>query len=122
MAKTSLQEQVQEIVRRAEEKGVEGNFFFVTTLKRYQVQMKMLVSLEKEINDLGTMVRKEYVKGRKNIYANPAIGEYNKTATAANNTVQTLIKIIDSFNGDEDQGGSIAEIMRGLMEENEEDG
>ena len=120
MAKASLQEQVKEIVARAEEKGVEGNFFFVTTLKRYQVQMKMLSQLEKEINDLGTMVRKEYVKGRKNVYANPAIGEYNKTATAANNTVQTLIKIIDSFTGDEDQSGSIAKLMQELMRDDED--
>ena len=43
------------------------------------------------------LVTKEYVKGRANLVANPAISEYNKTSTAANQTVQTLIKIIRTF-------------------------
>lgn len=119
MAKTYQKKQIKEIVERAKEKGLEGNFFFVTTLKRYQVQLQTLDELEAEIKEGGTVVEKEYVKGRKNVYANPAIGEYNKTATAANNTVQTLIKIIDSFNGDEDQTGGIAALMQKLLEEDE---
>ena len=42
MAKLSLQEQATEILKIAEESGVSNNFFFVTTFKRYQVQLKML--------------------------------------------------------------------------------
>ena len=42
----TLQEQANEILRRATEKGVSGNFFFVTTFKRYQVQMQILTQLE----------------------------------------------------------------------------
>lgn len=95
--KKSLQEQANELIRKAEEKGVSTNFFFVTTFKRYQVQMKIMDELEKEINDLGATVKKEYVKGRTNVYTNPAITEYNKTATAANGTVSTLINIIKTL-------------------------
>lgn len=99
----SLQEQAEEIMRKAEEKGVSTNFFFVTTFKRYQVQMKIMNELEKEINDTGATVSKEYVKGRQNIYTNPAISEYNKTATAANGTVATLLKILTTLAEDEDK-------------------
>lgn len=100
--KKTLQEQANEILERAEERGVSSNFFFVTTFKRYQVQMRILADLEKAIAEHGATVTKEYVKGRKNLTANPAITEYNKTATAANGTVSTLITIVKSLT---DEGG-----------------
>lgn len=114
--KMTLQEQANEILKRAEQKGVQSNFFFVTTFKRYQVQMKMLGDLERAINEDGVTVTKEYVKGRKNIVINPAIASYNATSTAANNTVKTLTQIVDSFQGDEKKE-SLADIMQGLMAE-----
>lgn len=115
MAKTKgLQQQANEILRRAEERGVESNFFFVTTFKRYQVQMRILMDLEDAIKEHGATVTKEYVKGRQNLVANPAITEYNKTATAANGTVATLLNIIKNLSA-EDGGKGLAEIMQGLM-------
>ena len=99
----SLQEQADLILQKAEEKGVSTNFFFVTTFKRYQVQMKIMNELEKEINELGATVSKEYVKGRQNIYTNPSIAEYNKTATAANGTVATLLKILTTLAEEEEK-------------------
>ena len=75
----SLQEQAEEILRRATEKGVSSNFFFVTTFKRYQVQLKILAQLESSIREHGATVEKTYVKGRANLATNPAITEYNKT-------------------------------------------
>lgn len=101
----TLQEQATEILRIAQEHGVEQNFFFITTFKRYQVQLKILSELEKKISEDGALVTKEYVKGRGNLYTHPAIGEYNKTATSANQTVATLIKIIKTLRDDEDNGG-----------------
>lgn len=94
----TLQQQADEILRIAEAAGVQSNFFFKTTFKRYQVQLNNLTDLEKAIKQYGTTVSKVYVKGRENIYVNPAIAEYNKTAEAANRTVATLIKIIRTFN------------------------
>lgn len=93
----SLQEQAEEILRLAEARGVTSNFFFVTTFKRYQVQINMLTELERTIREEGTMVTKEYVKGRENVYVHPAIKEYNKTTQAANNTVGTLLNIINKL-------------------------
>ena len=93
----TLQEQANEILRRALEKGVSGNFFFVTTFKRYQVQLKILSDLESEMRTTGTMITKTYVKGRENVYTHPAVTDYNRTATAANQTVQTLLNIITTL-------------------------
>lgn len=114
--KKTLQQQADEILQQAEKRGVSSNFFFVTTFKRYQVQMKILSDLERAINEYGATVTKEYVKGRQNLVANPAIVEYNKTATAANGTVSTLINIIKSLEGEEG-GNSIADTMKKLMED-----
>lgn len=97
MAKKSLNEQAHEILKIAEEMGVQTNFFFVTTFKRYQVQLNNLAELETAIRETGTLVTKEYVKGRANIYVNPAVTEYNKTTDSANRTVSTLMKIIKGF-------------------------
>lgn len=116
MRKT-LQEQANEILEKAEARGVSSNFFFVTTFKRYQVQMKMLAELEKSIDEFGPTVTKEYVKGRQNVVANPAIQEYNKTATAANGTVATLINIIKSFEGEEKAGGKLQDLIASLNDE-----
>lgn len=111
--KKSLQEQANEVLARAEQRGVSANFFFLTTFKRYQVQMKILADLEKEINESSATVTKEYVKGRKNVYTNPAIGEYNKTTTAANNTVATLIKIVDAFQETEEGDDELIAFIKG---------
>ena len=106
MEKLSLREQAEKIIRIAEKYGVEQNFLFITTFKRYQVQLNILTELEKKIKEDGALVTKEYVKGRGNIYTHPAISEYNKTSQGANNTVTTLIKILKGFsNGDEDGEG-----------------
>ena len=113
-SKVNLQTQVDEILKKAEDRGVQSNFFFVTTFKRYQVQMRILADLEKSIAEHGATVTKEYVKGRENIYTHPAIGEYNKTATAANQTVTTLVKIIKELRDNEsDAGSEILSFLRG---------
>lgn len=116
MAKT-LQQQADEILQKAEERGVQSNFFFVTTFKRYQVQMKILSDLEKSIAEYGATVTKEYVKGRQNLVANPAITEYNKTATAANGTVTTLMNIIKNLEGEETSGGGLRAMIEALKDE-----
>ena len=95
----SLQEKAAEIVAMAEDAGVQENYFFVTTFKRYQVQIGILSQLEESMAKDGMLVKKEYVKGRKNLYSNPAVNAYNRTADSANKTVQTLMKIVKEFSG-----------------------
>lgn len=115
--KMTLQEQANAILSKAQERGVSSNFFFVTTFKRYQVQMKILADLERAIEEYGATVTKEYVKGRQNLTANPAITEYNKTATAANGTVATLINIVRSLTDEQSEGSKLRDMIASLNEE-----
>lgn len=117
MRAMTLQEQANKILEQAQERGVSSNFFFVTTFKRYQVQMKILADLEKAIENYGATVTKEYVKGRQNLVANPAITEYNKTATAANGTVSTLINIIRTVTDESDGGSKLQNLIAALNDE-----
>ena len=109
-----LNQQAKEILKIAEKHGVEQNFFFITTFKRYQVQINILNDLERAIKEQGTLVTKEYVKGRQNVYTHPAITEYNKTANGANQTVQTLMKIITTLRDEgDDSADELMAFIRG---------
>ena len=103
MINKDLNKQAQEILEIAQKHGVEQNFFFLTTFKRYQVQIGILNDLEKTINEEGTTVKKEYVKGRKNVYSHPAVADYNKTTDSANKTVSTLMRIITTLRNRNDE-------------------
>lgn len=91
------QKQAKEIIKMAESSGMQENFFFKTTFERYLTQIKILADLQKTINTTDTLITKQYVKGRGNLYANPAIREYTHVTDSANKTVQTLIKILNGF-------------------------
>lgn len=103
--KIDLNAQAKEILKKATEKGVEHSFMFVTTFKRYQEHITHLAELQKAIQAEGTMVTKEYVKGRANLYVNPAVSAYNQTAGAADKTAQLLLRyIVQPLRNDDDSG------------------
>lgn len=93
--------------RQAEELGLSDNFLFISTLKRLDVQINVLANLEKGMEEDELTVTKEYVKGRKNLYLNPAIDGYNKTAQQANATTQVLVKIIKDLGGKAEDGDDL---------------
>lgn len=103
MENQELKRQADEIMRLAEQSGVQSNFFFVTTFQRYLVQLDILEDLAKTLDEEGMTVKKEYVKGRKNLYSNPALSSYNKTVDSANKTVATLMRILKSYGVDEEK-------------------
>lgn len=111
MAKMDLNKQANEILRIAEESGAQSNFFFVTTFKRYQMQLNILSDLEKSLKEEGMQVTKEYVKGRKNVYSNPAINDYNRTTDSANKTVATLMRILKNYGVDDDKSEDTDPLM-----------
>lgn len=114
--KRELKNQAVEIIAKAAEKGLQTNYFFQTTFERYMTQLDILEKLKKSIKENGPTVTKEYVKKRPNIVVNPAITEYNKTSTAANNTVATLMNIIKTLpEQDKDKGESLNDILKGMM-------
>ena len=96
--KVDLNEYAEAVLRRAED-GIDDDetYIFITTWKRYQEQLSILDELAEERAKSEATITKEYVKGRQNICINPVITEYNKTATAANNTAKTLRDIIGSM-------------------------
>ena len=110
-AKTKLDKQADEILRLVEDTGTEQSYFFTTTFARYTQQLKMLAELEKVLASEEVLVTKTYVKGRENVYANPAIAQYNSTADAANRTVATLMKIITTFSSDEPEHDALMEFV-----------
>jgi hypothetical protein len=110
----SLEELRDELLRKAEEKGVSEHYFFKTTFERYEMQLQILSKLKDAIESEDLLVEKTYVKDRTNLVINPAITEYNKTASAANGTVTTLVKILGSLTGSgSDQPG---DLMRDFLE------
>lgn len=93
-----LEKQAEQIRKIAEESGVQSNFLFVTTFDRYLFLMETMETLKEQIKNEGLTVQKEYIKGEKNVYSSPSVRSYNSTCDLANKTVATLLKIIRSFN------------------------
>lgn len=105
IVKINLNEQAKEILAKATAKGVENSYMFITTFKRYNETISHLADLEKIIKEEGVLVSKEYVKGRKNLYTNPAINAYNATASTADRTAQLLIRyIVQPLSHDDESG------------------
>ena len=109
--KDDLQSKVNEILKEAERLGISDNYFFQTTFERYQRQMNILKDLGNEIDMHGATIIKTNVKGSENIAVNPALTEYNKTSSAANGTVATLLNIVKSAKPTEDKSDSLTEFL-----------
>lgn len=107
------EKQAEQILEAAKCMGDKGFFLFDTAFHRYLKQLEIMDALEEAINADGALVEKEYVRGRANVYTNPAITEYNKTSTAANGTVGTLMSILKSFGegGAKDIGSMLNTLM-----------
>lgn len=83
----------------AKEMDVMQRSCFLSTLDRYETQVKLVERLRKIVDDKKTevLVTKEYVKGRENITINPVIQSYNQSVASANKTVVTLKDILKGF-------------------------
>lgn len=92
----TLKKREAEILERAKEIGAEDEYLFTTTFDRYQTQIRFCEDLKKAYEDNGTMVEKEYIKGRLNLVVNPVINAYNQTVAGANKTADSLLKILKS--------------------------
>lgn len=101
MNKKERQAQEKKILEIAKQSGLQTNYFFVTTFDRYKRLLRHLEGLEACIDAEGEMTVKEYVRGRENIVVNPAINAYNNTASQANKTAETLLKIIKGFRAED---------------------
>lgn len=93
----TMEEKAGAILEEAKKTGLQESFLFQTTFDRYLTQIKVLNGLKETLDNEDMLITKEYVKGRRNLYENPAIKSYNSTASAANKTVETLMKILSQF-------------------------
>lgn len=113
---------LQEIKDRAEKSGVEQNVFFLSTLERYEFQIKILDELQRAIDEAisgdDVTVKKQYVKNRENVVINPVFPEYSRQVAGANKTVETLMKIIKSFASDKEEhpDDPLMDILNGTVE------
>ena len=124
MSKLSLQEQAEAIKQKAKELGVEQNYLFITTFERYEVQLGILDQFKECIEKDGTIVSKEYVKGRGNLYESPAVAGFNRTTDSANKTVSTLMRILKNFGGSsaDDKGADpLLDMINGGADDDESD-
>ena len=100
---THSSDTISDFIEKAKSLGIENDYMFLSTLERYQMQVNILENLKKIIDEESTLVTKEYVKGRENVYTHPAITEFNKTTDSANKTVITLDNLIKSKSNSADK-------------------
>ena len=89
--------ELKEIEDAAKAANCDTNFLYRSTLDRYLILIELLVKAEADINKHGLTITKVTPKGAEMEIANPAIQIYNQTASAANSTVSTLLRIIQQF-------------------------
>lgn len=114
MAKEIVNKQAQKVLNIAEQLNCDDNYFFTTTFERYCVQNEILENLKSAVESDGMLVKKEYVKGRENVYTHPAITDYNRTTDSANKTVAILLRVIKTFgNKKETEPDPLLELISG---------
>ena len=91
-------QELQEIEDAAKAANCDTNFLYRTTLDRYVTQLDLLTNAQDDMNQNGLTVTKITPRGAEVEVANPAIQIYNQTASAANSTVSTLLRIVQTFN------------------------
>ena len=90
-------QELQEIEDAAKAANCDTNFLYRTTLDRYVTQLDLLTNAQDDMNKNGMTVTKVTPRGAEIEVANPAIQIYNQTASAANSTVSTLLRIVQTF-------------------------
>lgn len=114
----TFERQAKKVLKAAKDHGLEHDFYFATVFHTFEEQIHILHALSEKIWELGVVIEKEYVKGRPNLCSNPALQDFNRTATAANSTVATLMSIIKTFSrGAEAEAESKLDKLRRQLEE-----
>lgn len=88
--------ELKEIEDAAKAANCDTNFLYRSTLDRYLMLIELLAKAEEDMKK-GLTITKVTPKGAEMEIANPAIQIYNQTASAANSTVSTLLRIIQQF-------------------------
>lgn len=90
------QADVQAILAAARAADPASRFALMTTLERYQTQLKVMQQLREDLSARGALVPATG-RSRKKTTPNPSIAEYDKVAAAANQTVQAMLRICSNL-------------------------
>ena len=86
-----------EIEQAAKDANCDTNFLYRSTLDRYVTQLNLLDQAQNDMSERGLTVVKTTPRGAEIEVANPSIQVYNQTASAANSTVSTLLRVVQTF-------------------------
>lgn len=86
-----------EIKQAAKAANCDTNFLYRSTLDRYITQLNLLDWAQNDMNERGLTMVKTTPRGAEIEMANPSIQVYNQTASAANSTVSTLLRVVQTF-------------------------
>ena len=84
-------------IKAAKAANCDTNFFYRTTLDRYVDQLDLLEKARESIEKDGLTINQITPRGAEREIPNPAVQTYNQTASAANSTVQTLLRIVQTY-------------------------
>lgn len=89
--------ELDEIEQAAKAANCDTNFLYRSTLDRYVTQLDLLAKAQEDMNQRGLTVVKVTPRGAEVEIPNPSIQVYNQTASAANSTVSTLLRVVQTF-------------------------
>lgn len=101
---------LQELERMAEDYGVQDNALFCAAIGQYALQLRVIDDIKKAIDEDDVTIKKEYVKGRANTYANPAIKELPRHADSANKTASLILDIIKELGKEKPIAGRLEQL------------
>ena len=94
MAKAKTIEQLEQLAR---DYGVQDNPIVKELVAKYWEQKSLIKKIQTQINKDGLTCKKEYVKGRENIVANPLLDVIQKHQDSSSRTLDSLTNAITKF-------------------------
>lgn len=92
--------------------GVDKIAVVQSALEQYSIQQAIILELKAELDAESLMTTKEYVKGRKNLYAHPALAELPRHIDSANKTADLVLRMIDQLGKPPAEKGVLSELSK----------
>ena len=99
--KMAIEQRVEQLKEEAASKGLLNNLLYEELLDDFVYQTDLMRRLKAEIDEMGLVTEKTYVKGAPNASPNKLIATYNATSNARVNTVSAIAKIVKNFGEDQ---------------------
>lgn len=88
---------IEELLILADTYGVSQNPIVQELIGKYNEQKRMITEIQKQIKADGLTCKKEYVKGRENLVANPLLDTFQKHQDSSSRTLDSLTDAIIKF-------------------------